>query len=84
MIAREISAAAIEWGAKAEKRRRPNVAVPWPRRDHRLSMVGCTKLVPGFAGMVNRVMSLDGAGSSRIVRLKELAKCSSRLLLYQP
>jgi len=54
-MASEISAAAIEWGAKAEKRKRPAVAVCWPRRDHRSPFGACEELVGGFASDLNGV-----------------------------
>ena len=54
-MASEISAAAIEWGAKAEKRKRPAVAVCWPRRDHRSPFGACEELVGGFASDLNEV-----------------------------
>jgi len=52
-MASEISAAAIEWGTKAEKRKRPAVEVCWPRRDHRSPFGACEELVGGFASDLN-------------------------------
>jgi len=56
-MASEISAAAIEWGAKAENRKRPAVAVCWPRRDHRSLFGACEELVGGFASDLNGVVT---------------------------
>ena len=59
IIASEISAAAIEWGAKAEKRTRPAVAVCWPRRDHRSLFGAWEEVVGGFASDLNRVVTQE-------------------------
>lgn len=56
-MASEISAAAIEWGAKAEKRKRPAVAVCWPRRDHRSLFGAGEELVEEFASDLNGVVT---------------------------
>jgi hypothetical protein len=56
-MASEISAAAIEWGAKAEKRKRPAVAVCWPRRDHRSLFGAGEELVGEFASDLNGVVT---------------------------
>lgn len=56
-MANEISPAAIECGAKTEKRRRPTVAVCWPRRDQRSPFGAAGKLLGGFDPDFNRVIS---------------------------
>jgi len=56
-IANEISAAAIEWGAKTEKRRRPTLAVYWPRDDRRSPFGASSKLFGEFAPDFNRVIT---------------------------
>lgn len=57
IMASEISEAAIEWGAKAEKRKRPAVAVCWPRPDHRSLFGACEELVVGVASDLNGVVT---------------------------
>ncbi len=56
-MANEISAAAIECGAKTEKRKRPAVAACWPKRDHRSRFGAWKKVVGGFAPVLNRLIT---------------------------
>ena len=57
MMANEISAAAIECGAKTEKIKRPAVAACWPKRDHRSPFGAWKKVVGGFAPVLNRLIT---------------------------
>jgi hypothetical protein len=57
IIASDISAAAIECGAKAEKRMRPATAVCWPRPDHRSLFGVGEELVVGVASDLNGVVT---------------------------
>jgi hypothetical protein len=76
-MANEISAAAIECGAKAEKRKSPAVAVCWPRHDHLSAFGACKKLAGWLVRVLNRVnhLSVEFKGNNNFRNSRDLRSC---------